>query len=109
MAKITRGKFRWLRNTYMALAARYPIFITGKHRNLYPSVEVYSDPREYDFNPYVRAHTANRGYYEGCKRIHNEIDTEVFVHITEIGPNAKTHVIDRTKQREAPGEVHLLG
>lgn len=36
---------------------------------------------------------ATKGYYEGCKRIDNDVDLEVFYHTTKAGPHNFT--IDR--------------
>lgn len=70
----------------------YPV-----RENLYPSVEIYRDPREYDFNPFVRQ-VATKGYYDGCKRLDSEVDLEAFFYVK--GADLNSFTIERGKERD---------
>lgn len=60
MARISRGKFRYLCSLYFTRRGYFDIRC-GKHRNTF-AMEI-----------------AKRGYYEGCRQLHNDCDLEIMV------------------------------
>lgn len=91
MARISRGRFRWLREEYRYREWRKDLLGDLK-RNLH-------DIRVGDFVQPM----ATRGYYEGCKKLDHEMDMEIFIDIKTL-ENPTFMTIHRNKPRTVEHE-----
>lgn len=89
MAKISRGKFRWLRDEY-AFRQWRKWFIADVGRTL-------SELKVGDLVQDV----ATRGYYEGCKKLDTGFDMETLIH-TSVMENPTHLTIHRGRHRHPP-------
>lgn len=89
MAKVSRGKFRWLREEYKFRQWKKKL-IAGIGQSIYAL-------KPGDF---VRE-VATRGYYEGCKKLNHEFDVETFSH-TSVMENPTHLTLQRGKHKHHP-------